>query len=144
MNNIFSNLCTTSGRILLGSYFFFAGGINKLFNYQTHTEYMAEHGMVFIPFFLGLTMLIQLLGGGGLIAGYKTSISAFILAGLTLVISLVLHDFWTMPAGELQTAHETQNFVKNTGIVAGLLVLAGLGGGPWSLENRIKSASQAI
>jgi len=51
-----------------------------------------------------------------------------------------MHDFWTLPAGELQTGHETQNFVKNMGIMAGLLVTAGMGGGAWSLDNR-KSAS---
>ena len=57
-------------------------------------------------------------------------------AGLTLVINAVMHDFWTLPAGELQTAHETQNFVKNLGIVAGLLVVSGLGAGRWSLDSR--------
>ena len=46
------------------------------------------------------------------------------------------HGFWTLPAGELQTAHETQNFVKNLGIVAGLLVVSGLGAGRWSLDSR--------
>ncbi len=127
---------------MLGTYFLLAGGVNKIFNYQTHADYMAEHGMVLIPFFLILTLLIQFIGDGALIAGWQTKICAFILAGLTLVISLVLHDFWTMPAGELQTAHETQNFVKNMGIMAGLLVLAGLGSGPWSLDSRKTRAVQ--
>lgn len=48
---------------------------------------------------------------------------AFVLAGLVLVISLVLHDFWTMEEG-LQKVHELQNFIKNMAIMAGLLVLA--------------------
>jgi putative oxidoreductase len=47
-----------------------------------------------------------------------------------------MHDFWNLPAGELQTAHEMQNFSKNLAIMAGLLGLAGLGGGPWSLDAR--------
>ena len=71
-----------------------------------------------------------------MVVGYQTKLVAFVLAGLTLVISLVMHDFWTLPAGELQTGHETQNFVKNMAIMAGLLVVAGLGGGLWSLDNR--------
>lgn len=140
--NTIENLFSASGRILLGLYFFLAGGINKVFNYQTHVDYMTEHAMVLIPFLLILTTAIQLVAGGFLVVGYQTKISAFLLAGLTLVISLVLHDFWTMPAGELQTAHETQNFVKNMGIMAGLLALAGLGGGAWSLESGIKRVVQ--
>ena len=71
-----------------------------------------------------------------MVAGYQTRIIAFLLAGLTLVISIVMHDFWTLPAGELQTAHETQNFVKNMAIMAGLLAVAGLGGGRWSMDAR--------
>ena len=131
----FKNLMVTSGRVLLGIYFI-GPGLNKVFAFNFNANYMAEHGMVFIPFFLVLTILIQLGGGVALIAGYKTHLVAFILAGLTLVISLVMHDFWTLPAGELQTAHEAQNFVKNLGIMAGLLVLSGLGAGPWSLDCR--------
>jgi len=133
-------LCATTGRALLGVYFILPG-LTKLFDFQGNSDYMADHGMVFIPFFLGLTILIQLTGGAALVVGYQTKIVAFVLAGLTLVISLVMHDFWTLPAGELQTGHETQNFVKNMAIMAGLLVVAGLGGGKWSLDSRKTSSN---
>ena len=132
-------LMVTSGRVLLGIYFLLPGGISKVFNFGGTANSMAEHGMIFVPFFLVLTIIIQVGGGAALIVGYQTKIAAFIFAGLSLVISLVMHDFWTLPAGELQTAHETQNFIKNLGIMAGLLVLAGLGGGKWSID-RCRSA----
>ena len=132
-------LSVTAGRVLLGIYFILPG-LNKAFSFETNSNDMAEHGMVFIPFFLALTIIIQLGGGTAMVVGYKTKLVAFVLAGLTLLISLVMHDFWTLPSGELQTAHETQNFVKNMAIMAGLLVAAGLGGGAWSLDNR-KSTS---
>ena len=129
-------LFETTGRVALGLYFLLPGGLMKIFNYDGTAEYMASHGMVFIPFFLVLTILIQTGGGIAMIVGYQTKLTAFLLAGLTLVISVVMHDFWTMPAGELQTGHETQNFVKNLGITAGLLVAAGMGAGRWSLDSR--------
>lgn len=134
MNN-FENLVVTTGRALLGLYFI-GPGLNKVFAFEANSNYMAEHGMVFIPFFLVLTILIQLGGGVAMIVGYRTKAVAFVLAGLTLVISLVMHDFWTMPAGDPQTGHETQNFVKNLAIMAGLMMAAGLGGGKWSLDRR--------
>ena len=122
-------LFETTGRVALGLYFLLPGGLMKIFNYDGTAEYMASHGMVFIPFFLVLTILIQTGGGIAMIVGYQTKLTAFLLAGLTLVISVVMHDFWTMPAGELQTGHETRNVVKNLGITAGLLVAAGMGTG---------------
>jgi putative oxidoreductase len=134
----FEKLLVTTGRVLLGVYFILPG-INKITDFGGNSQYMAEHGMVLIPFFLVLTIILQVGGGFALVAGYQTKIVAFLLAGLTLVISLVMHDFWTMEPG-LQTSHEAQNFVKNMAIMAGLLVAAGLGGGAWSLDNRLKPA----
>ncbi len=97
--------------------------------------------MVFIPFFLILTIIIQIGGGTALVVGYRARLVAFILAGLTLMISLVMHDFWTMTAGELQTAHEAQNFIKNMAIMTGLLAIAGLGGGTWSIDQKAGNRS---
>lgn len=133
--NTIENMCVTVGRALLGIYFILPG-INKVTDFEGNSAYMAEHGMVLIPFFLVLTIILQIGGGASLVAGFRTKPVAFVLAGLTLVISLVMHDFWTMEPG-LQTSHETQNFVKNLAIMAGLLVLAGLGGGPWSVDRKL-------
>ena len=135
MPTTFEKLLVPTGRVLLGLYFILPG-LSKVFAFDANANYMAEHGMVLIPFFLVLTIVIQLGGGVAMVVGYQTRLVAFVLAGLTLVIILVMHDFWTMPAGELQTGHETQNFVKNMAIMAGLLVAAGLGGGAWSLDSR--------
>ncbi len=133
-NQLPADLFTTAGRVLLGIYFILPG-INKITNFSGNSDYMAEHGMVFIPFFLVLTIIIQVGGGLALVAGFQTRFIAFILAGLTLVISIVMHDFWTMEPG-LQTSHEAQNFIKNMAIMAGLLVMAGLGSGAASLDAR--------
>lgn len=134
LTTLFENLSATIGRVLLGLYFI-VPGITKITGYSGTAQYMAEHGVVFIPFFLALTIIIQVGGGVMLVAGYQTRLIAFLLAGLTLVISLVMHGFWTMEPG-LQTSHETQNFIKNMAIMAGLLVTAGLGGGAWSIDSR--------
>jgi putative oxidoreductase len=56
-----------------------------------------------------------------------------VLAGLTLLISLYMHNFWNLPEGGNQV-HETQNFFKNMGIMAGLLVLSGRGAGALSTD----------
>lgn len=137
MPNSLTRLFTPAARMILGIYFILPG-LMKFTNYEGTSDYMASHGMVFIPFFLILSGLIQVGGAVSLWLGFKTQIVAFVLAGLTLVISLVLHDFWTMEEG-LQRAHETQNFFKNMGLMAGLLVLSGTGAGAFSLDNRNSS-----
>jgi putative oxidoreductase len=42
---------------------------------------------------------------------------------MVLLINLNLHDFWNIYEG-VDAKHETQNFFKNMGIFAGLLLLA--------------------
>ena len=74
-------------------------------------------------FYLPLTIVIQLLGGIFLILGRNLRLTAFILFGLTIVINIYIHNFWTLN-GDPSQGHEIQNFVKNLAIAAGLLVLA--------------------
>ena len=129
----FELLCSTSGRVILGLYFFGPGALLKITNMEGTAASMAEQGMVFVSFFLILTILIQLFGGLSMIVGYKVKPVAFVLAGLTIVINVVMHDFWNVP-------DQTQNFVKNMGIMAGLLVSAGLGAGGWSLDSKFSKS----
>lgn len=112
------------GRGLLGLYFV-GPGLQKIFAFEAMSQYMAAHDVPFISFLLVLTIIIQVGGGASLIVGYKTQLMAFILAGLTLVISIFMHNFWVMEEG-LAKQHETQNFVKNMAIMAGLMYAAGV------------------
>ena len=111
------------GRALLGLYFI-VPGITKITGWSSTVDYMAAHGVPLIPVLLVLTIVLQIGGGISLMIGYRTALVAFVLAGLTLVISLFMHDFWNMEEG-LQQAHELQNFIKNLAIMAGLMTLAG-------------------
>lgn len=110
------------GRTLLGLYFV-VPGISKVTGWAATSEYMAAHGVPLIPVLLVVTIAIQIGGGVALIAGYRTQIVAILLAGLTLVISLFMHDFWNFADG-MERAHETQNFIKNLAIMAGLMYVA--------------------
>ena len=105
------------GRSLLGLYFIIPG-IMKITGWSGTVEYMAAQGVPLIPVLLVVTIVIQVGGGLSLLAGFKTQLMAFLLAGLTLVINLFMHDFWNQP-------DEMQNFIKNLAIMAGLLYVAG-------------------
>jgi putative oxidoreductase len=112
------------GRGLLGLYFI-VPGITKITGWDGTVQYMAAHDVPLIPLLLPLTIVLQVGGGASLLAGYKTQLMAFLLAGLTLMICLFMHDFWNMEEG-IQKGHELQNFIKNLAIMAGLMYVAGV------------------
>ena len=112
------------GRGLLGLYFILPG-ISKITDFADMSKYMEAHGVPFVPVLLLLTIILQIGCGAALAAGWRAQLMAFVLAGLTLLISLFMHDFWGMEEG-LQRAHEMQNFIKNMAIMAGLLYVAGV------------------
>ena len=128
------------GRVLLGLYFLLPG-IMKIMNFDGTLGYMATHGVPLVKPMLLLTILLEVGGGLALIAGWHTKLAAFLLAGLTLVICVYMHDFWnSYPGGSPQ--HEMQNFVKNLAIFAGLLILAARGAPRVSLDGRSSGGQQ--
>lgn len=130
------NSCLLLGRLLLGLYFIIPG-IAKITGYAGTVAYMEAHNVPVIAVLLPLTIVIQIAAGTALIVGYKGNIAAFVLAGLTLMISVYMHNFWAYDAG-VERSHETQNFIKNMAIMAGLLLIAAQGTGGFSLSNRKK------
>ena len=120
--DILSRPMAVTGRVLLGLYFV-VPGIFKVTGFAGSLAYMELHGVPFALPLLLLTILLQVGGGLAIIFDRQVRTAAFLLAGLTLLINLFMHDFWNdYPGGNAQ--HELQNFIKNLGIFAGLLLLA--------------------
>ena len=68
-----------------------------------------------------------------LLLGYKARWVAFVLAAYTLLASLLFHNFWAVPA-EQQYVQQLL-LLKNIGIVGGLLFVAAMGSGVWSVDS---------
>ena len=112
----------TLGRVLLGLYFLLPG-ITKIPSYSGTTEYMMLHNIPLAGILLPITIVLQIVLGSMLIIGYRIKESALILAALTIFINIGVHDFWN-EYPNTDSSHEIQNFVKNLGIFAGLIVLS--------------------
>ncbi len=110
------------GRVLLGLYFLLPG-VAKFTAWDRHIQLMETHEMSMVPILLVVAGVIQIVGGLCLIANKQVVICALGFAVMILLINLNLHDFWNVYEG-VNPERETQNFVKNLGILAGLLVLA--------------------
>ncbi len=140
MQRVIENTCLLIGRFLLGVYFILPG-ISKITGYEGTVAYMEAHNVPMISVLLPLTIVMQIALGAALIVGFRGKLAGFFLAGLTLVINIYMHNFWDLAEG-LERNHETQNFFKNMGITAGLLMVAALGTGRLSLDQYlVKRAS---
>lgn len=119
LNNFFkriSPILLVIGRGLLGLYFVLPG-ILKFIAWDTHVALMEKHGMIFIPFFLAVAAIVEIVAGLAIIFNRYTAFFALVLAGVVVAINVTLHDFWNV-------ASEQQNFIKNMAIFAGLLILS--------------------
>ena len=110
------------GRTLLAIYFLLPG-ITKFISWDIQMALMETHNMIMIPLLLATAGVIQIIGSICLILNKKVVECALVLAALVLLINFNLHDFWNIYEG-VDSKHEFQNFYKNMGIFAGLLLLA--------------------
>ena len=116
------NILIHIGRVLLALYFL-APGIAKFTSWDYHVALMESHNMVMVPTLLTIAGAAQIIGSISLLANKQVVLCALGFAVMTILININLHDFWNVYEG-VDTKHETQNFVKNLGIFAGLLLLA--------------------
>lgn len=110
------------GRSLLGLYFLIPG-FTKIFNYSDTLYLMESKDVPLAEIALPLTILIQVIFSSSLLLNKYLRLSSLILAALTVLINIYIHDFWNLIAGPEQ-GHELQNFIKNLAIMAGLLILS--------------------
>ena len=102
------------GRILLSSLFLIEG-VRKFFFQEETIMYMEEYGVPEILFFPSL--ILEILFPILLIIGYKTRISASIMALFTLTVAIIFHT-------DFQNQIELIFFLKDIAIAGGFLIIA--------------------
>jgi len=118
------NLLIHVGRIFLALYFLLPG-IGKFIAWDDQVALMEAHDMKMVPILLAVAGIIQILGSISLLLNKYVVICALGFAAMTILININLHDFWNVYEG-VNAEHEAQNFYKNLGIFAGLLLLAAI------------------
>ena len=118
------NLLIHVGRIFLALYFLLPG-IGKFIAWDDQIALMESHNMKMVPFLLAVAGIIQILGSISLLLNKYVVICALGFAAMTILININLHDFWNVYEG-VNAEREAQNFYKNLGILAGLLLLAAI------------------
>ena len=119
---------------LLISAIFVQGALGKIMGWSGQASYMQSHQMPMqlIPAMLGIALLIEAGGVLCLLVGWQARAAAFVMFLYLGMVSVLLHNFWALhgaSAGGMQT-----QFLKNVGIMGGLLMIASSGPGKWSLD----------
>ena len=115
-----------AARLLLGPVFVIAGW-GKIGGYAATQGYMEAMG---VPgMLLPLVIALELGAGLALMVGCQTRLAALALAVFTLLAGFIFH-------GNFADQMQAIMFMKNLGMSGGLLMLAALGGGAWSLDGR--------
>jgi putative oxidoreductase len=124
MNTATQNLSELAGRTLLAIIFLVAG-IQKIGGYAGTQAYMDSMG---VPgMLLPLVIVLEIGGAVAIIAGWRTRLAAFLLAGFTLLSAVIFHR-------ALGDSMQAILFMKNLAIAGGLILLVARGPGEWSLD----------
>jgi putative oxidoreductase len=119
------------GRVLL-ALMFIVSGYGKVTGYDGTAGFMASAGLPMVGVLLPLTILVELGAGIALIIGWKARWAALLLAGFTILATLVFHNFWTMKAEALLV--NSLFFYKNLAVIGGMLFVFTFGPGRYSVD----------
>lgn len=123
-----SDVLPLIGRVGIASIFILSG-ISKIAAPAATIGYIESVGLPLPQLSLGLAILIELVGGAALVAGYRTRAVAVVLAIFSIVTALVFHSAF---GDQNQFIH----FFKNVAIAGGLLNVVAYGAGAWSIDAR--------
>ena len=118
------------GRLLM-TYIYITSGLGKVLDWHGNIQYMSTRHLPFIPVLLAIAAVIEIGGSVCLVTGYQARWAAFIMAGYTIVLTLIFHNYWSF-TGMARGGQET-HFRKTIAIAGGLLALTYGGPGRWAL-----------
>ncbi|GAB4532025.1 MAG: hypothetical protein Tsb0014_16050 [Pleurocapsa sp.] len=111
---------------------FFKAGISHLTGFSGFVELISSQGLPLASLLAAGTVFFQLLGAIALLLGYKTKIGSILLIIFLIPASLMFHNPIADPS-------QINDFLKNVGLIGGLLMVVYAGAGALSLDGKKKS-----
>ena len=110
---------------------FLKAGISHILDFNSTVEMMSQQGLPLANILLFFTVIFQLLGGLSLLLGYKVQIGSILLIIFLIPATIIFHNPWL-------NAEEINSFLKNIGLIGGLLMIIYSGAGAFSFDARQK------
>ncbi len=127
----FGKYLAALGRVLL-ALIFVRAGINKLGSIDATAAEMASHGIPLSNILVFGAIAMELGVGLLLMAGLFARCAALALFFYTLVLALLFHPYWAVPAAQARL--QASIFFAHLSIMGGMLMVAAFGAGAFSLD----------
>ncbi|MBU6298783.1 MAG: DoxX family protein [Alphaproteobacteria bacterium] len=124
------------GRLVL-TWFFLSQVAHYGGDWSGTVSLMTFSGVPAAAFVLLVALMLLILGSLSLLFGFHTRHGAVLLFGVTIVATVLMHNFWQINDNVSARAADFQLFACNVAIAGGLLLLVGMGPGPIALDNRL-------
>ena len=125
---ISTSILPLAGRVLIAALFLLSG-TGKIAQPSATMAYIASAGLPFPPLAWAGAALVELGGGIALVLGYRTRLTATVLAVFSILAALLFHS-------ALSDQNQFIHFFKNLSIAGGLLQVIAFGGGRYSVDAR--------
>jgi putative oxidoreductase len=128
------------GRIFLAFIFFFEAYDSM--KYVTLTKQsMTAYGIHWHQdLLLWGSVMVLLLGATMMLLGYRAKLSAFLLLLYWIPLTFILYHFWKADT-KLELREMSQQFMKNTAIAGGLLIVLANGSGNYSMKRLLATTT---
>jgi putative oxidoreductase len=124
------------GRLAL-AWFFLSEVYTRASQWDANVSLMTMLNVPAPPLLLAVALVVMTLGGLSLLFGYHARHGAMLLFGFVVVATYLMHDYWHLK-NVTDRAGDYEIFARNVAIAGGLLMVIGLGGGPFALDNTAK------
>ena len=122
-------------------WFYFTSALDILGNWHGVATDLASKHVPIAPLVLLVVLVFILIGSLSLLFGYHTRHGAVLLFGMTIIAAVTMHDFWHYSeAGERATQFAI--FARDFAICGGLLLMVGMGPGPFAADNSGKGGKK--
>lgn len=105
---------------------FLVAGTRKLLAWGATVGYFNKLGIPLPEIALGLTVALEIVGGIALVLGWRVQAVAVVMGVFTLISALIAHAFWAAEPPQFNA--QLLNFLKNTAMAGGFLLLAYVAG----------------
>lgn len=118
-------------------WFYLTTAMQIMANFHGTAALLSAKHVPLAPIVVLVALILIFMGCFSLLLGWQTRHGAVMLFGLQIITAVTLHDFWRV-SDSAQRALEFGIFARDIAICGGLLLMVGMGPGPFAIDNRGK------
>ncbi len=115
-------------------WFYVTSAMNIVTNWHDIAAELTAKHVPLPPLVLLVVLIMIIIGSISLLFGYHTRHGAIMLFGMTMAAAVTMHDFWHY-ADPVARATQFGIFARDFAICGGLLLMVGMGPGPFAVDN---------